>query len=63
MKPEKFGSAYSKEMAIIDFYPPASEANRELVNLTERKIHIPRCIVSKNFFVKKLQVKPLELFW
>ena len=32
-------------------YPPASEASWEVANLTERKIHIPPYMVSKNLFV------------
>ena len=33
------------------FYPPVSEASRKVANLTERKIHIPLCMVSKNLSV------------
>ena len=32
-------------------YPPASEASREVANLTERKIRIPPFIMSKNLSV------------
>ena len=33
------------------FYPPVSEASREVANLTERKICIPPYRVSKNLSV------------
>ena len=33
------------------FNPPASEASREVANLTERKIHIPPFLVSKSVSV------------
>ena len=36
---------------ISSFYPPASKASREVANLTERKIHIPPYMVSKNLSV------------
>ena len=34
-----------------DYYSPASEASREVANLTERNIHIPPYMVSKNLTV------------
>ena len=39
--------------------PPASKARREVANLTERKIHIPPYVVSKNLSVC-LSVRPLQ---
>ena len=36
---------------MICCYPPASEVSREVVNLTERKSHIPMNMVSKNLSV------------
>ena len=35
----------------FDVYPHASEASREVANLTEEKIYIHLCIASKNLSV------------